>query len=288
MRAGYRGVPNWKKPARRRLARRVLLTVAVLGLAALAAPVAAVPVARLLGRVPPFRVNQIEVSGLLYLSYEEVRAILPVREGDNLLLLRTEDVVEGLLQNARIEDAAVTRRIGGLSIQVRERRPFALVSAGSLVEVDERGIVLDPLERGLLADRPVITGLRIGTAKSGERIKNPALGDLLRVLAYLESPQVGLIADISDVVSESRSRAVLHTAREQIPIIVDPEQTSLAAMRALAVTLRDVRARGRSVELVDARYRGQVVVRCAPERTVPPASPAAPVQIAIGPVREKI
>jgi hypothetical protein len=35
-------------------------------------------------------------------------------------------------------------------------------------------------------------------------------------------------------------------------------------MRALAATLRDLRARGRTAELVDARYRGQVVVRCAP------------------------
>ena len=280
MRAGYRGVPTWKRPARRQLARRLLLGGAVLGLAALAAPVAAVPIARLLGCVPPFRVNQIEVSGLLSLSYEEVRAILPVREGDNLLFLRPADVEEALHQNARIESAEVTRRIGGLSVDLRERRPFALVSAGSLVEVDERGVVLDPLERGLLADRPVITGLKIGSTAVGSRLKNPALADLLRLLAYLEAPQVGLIADISDVVSETRSRAVLHTARDQIPIVVDPEQASLAAMRALAVTLRDVRARGRSVELVDARYRGQVVVRCAPGQASAPAP--------IGPLRDKI
>ncbi|HEY6572610.1 MAG TPA: FtsQ-type POTRA domain-containing protein [Candidatus Eisenbacteria bacterium] len=280
MRAGYRGVPTWKKPARRRLARRLLLTGAVLGLAALAAPVAAVPAARLLGRVPPCRVNQIEVSGLLYLSYEEVRAILPVREGDNLLLLKPADVEEALRQNARIEDAEVIRRVGGISVRLHERRPFALVSAGTLVEVDERGTVLEPLERGLLADRPVITGLKIGAAKSGARLKNPALGDLLRLLALLESPDVGLIADISDIVSESRSRAVLRTAREQIPIVVDPEQATPASMRALSLTLRHVRARGRSVELVDARYRGQVVVRCAPGQASAPAP--------IGPVRDKI
>jgi hypothetical protein len=83
-------------------------------------------------------------------------------------------------------------------------------------------------------------------------------------VSLLESPQVDLIADISDIVSESRSEAVLHTARDQVPIVVDPEQASLAAMRALAATLRDLRARGRTAELVDARYRGQVVVRCAP------------------------
>lgn len=264
MRAGYRGTPTWKQPARRRLVRRILLGGAVLGLVALAVPVAAVPTARLLGRLPIFSVHSVEVSGLLYLSYEEVRAMLPVREGDNILLLRPADVEDALRQNARIENAAVTRRLGGISVRIQERRPFALVSAGSLVEVDEHGTVLEPLERGLLADRPVITGLKIASVKEGTRIANPALGDLLRLVSLLESPQVDLIADISDIVSESRSEAVLHTARDQVPIVVDPEQASLAAMRALAATLRDLRARGRTAELVDARYRGQVVVRCAP------------------------
>ena len=278
MRAGYRGTPTWKQPARRRLVRRILLGGAVLGLVALAVPVAAVPAARLLGRLPIFSVHSVELNGLLYLSYEEVRAMLPVREGDNILLLRPADAEEALRQNARIENAEVTRRLGGISVRILERRPFALVSAGSLVEVDEHGTVLEPLERGLLADRPVITGLRIGSVREGSRIANPALGDLLRLVSLLESPQVDLIADISDIVSESRSQAVLHTAREQTPIVVDPEQASLASMRALAATLHDLRARGRSVEMVDARYRGQVVVRCAHGER-----PAL-----VGPTRDKI
>ena len=55
---------------------------------------------------------------------------------------------------------------------------------------------------------------------------------------------------------------------------------SLAAMQALAVALHHVRERGRIVELVDARYRGQVVVRCAPGQASTPAL--------IGPLRVKI
>jgi cell division protein FtsQ len=216
----------------------------------------------------------VEVSGLLYLSYEEVRAILPVRDGENLFAVRPAVVEEALRQNARIEDARVSRRLGGILVRIRERRPFALVSAGSLLEVDEKGTVLDPLDRGLLADRPVITGLKFSVTKPGSTLSNPAFGDLLNLVSLLEAPEVGLLADISDIASESRSRAVLHTARDQIPIVVDPEQASLAGMRALAATLRDLRARGRSVTLVDARYRGQVVVRCAPGETTSPVGPA--------------
>ncbi len=274
MRAGYRGTPSWKRPARRRLARRVLLAGAVIALGALFLPVALRPAAKLLGKLPLFRVQSVELTGLLYLTPEEVRAILPVREGDNVLLLKPHDVEAALLQNARIESARVTRRLGGVGVRVRERRPFALVSAGSLVEVDERGVVLQPLERGLLADRPVITGLRIRSVASGERVASPALRDLLHLVELLEEPQVSLIADISEIAYQARSRAVLRTARDQIPIVVDPEEVSLVAMRALAATLRDIRARGRRVQFVDARYHGQVVVRCVPgseDATAPPA-----------------
>jgi hypothetical protein len=120
----------------------------------------------------------------------------------------------------------------------------------------------------------VITGLRLGSVASGEHIPSPALHDLLRLVALLEEPQVGLIADVSEIAYESRARAVLRTAQDHIPIVVDPEQASLAAMRALAATLRDVRARGRRVERVDARYHGQVVVRCAPGDEQSGAPPA--------------
>jgi hypothetical protein len=44
-------------------------------------------------------------------------------------------------------------------------------------------------------------------------------------------------------------------------------------MRALSAALRDLRERERHVLSVDARYRGQVVVRCAPEDSVSAALP---------------
>jgi hypothetical protein len=158
-------------------------------------------------------------------------------------------------------------------VRLRERRPFALLSAGSLVELDEHGVVLQPLERGLLADRPVITGLAVRSAKPGDRVSAPAVADLLRLVSLLEEPQVGMIAEISEIAYESRTRAVLRTSSDQIPIVVDPQQVSLGAMRAVAATLRDVRERGRIVEGMDARYRGQVVVRCAPGSvSTPPAA----------------
>ena len=268
MRAGYRGLPTWKRPAQRRRNRRIAAAGLVVLAVALLAPLLVRPAARFLGAFPPFRVRGIEISGFLYLSPEEVRAMVPVREGDNLLAVQPKEIEAALRLHPRIEAARVSRTLGCLHVEIRERRAFLLANAGTLLELDEDGTILSPVERGLMADRPVLTGVSFPTVKAGARVTSSRLTDILRLVSYLESPEVGLVSDISEIVSEDPSRAVLRTSRDQIPIYVDPERVTLAAMRALSATLRDVRERGRHVLAVDTRYRGQVVVRCAPGDSV--------------------
>jgi hypothetical protein len=215
----------------------------------------------------------VEISGYLYLSPDEIRARIPVREGENLLALRPRSIESELRLHPRIEAARVTRTMGRLHVEVRERRTFLLVNAGTLVEVDAEGTILSPLQRGLVADRPVLTGVAFPTVKPGARVTSARLKDVLRLVSYLEAPEVGLIADVSEIASESAGRAVLWTSRETFPIYVDPERVTLSAMRALSATLRDVRERGRRVVAMDTRYRGQVVVRCAPGDSAGVSSP---------------
>jgi cell division septal protein FtsQ len=265
MRAGFRSLPSWKIPRIKRRRRRIALVALALTGLYLAAPILARPAARLVGWLPPFRVQGIEISGLLYLSPEELRARIPVKAGDNLLLVRSREIEASLKKNSRVESVRIHRLPGTLAIRIQERRTFVLVNAGSLLEVDERGTILTPLQRGLIPDRPVVSGLRLPTLTQGARVTTTRLRDLLRLVSLLEAPQVGLVSDISEIVADGPNRAVLRTTRDQIPILVDPERATLAAMRAVAATLRDIRERDRRVLVVDARYRGQVVVRCAPE-----------------------
>jgi cell division septal protein FtsQ len=265
VRAGYAGTPTWKLPARRRRNRRVLALAAALAIVAFAAPALVRPAARALGVVPWFRAETVEIAGLLYLSGEEVRARTPIREGDNLLLLDPRGVEEELRHHPRIADARVSRMPGRVRVEIRERRTSLLVNAGKLLEVDAAGTILSPLERGLVADRPVLSGVPFPTVQAGARVTTVRLHDVLRLVSLLESPEVGLVSEVSEIVSETPNRALLRTLHDGIPILVDPERATLSSMRALAATMRDLRDKNRRVIAVDARYRGQVVVRCAPD-----------------------
>ena len=273
MRAGYAGLPTYKRPARKRRNRRILLLGAMLLLITLAAPFLAAPCARALGVIPLFRAERIEVTGLLYLSPDEVRSWIPVRERENLLLIHPGEVATALSLHPRIACARVSRHPGRLRIDVTERRTFLLVNAGTLLEVDQSGTILSPLDRGLVADRPVLSGVPFPTVKPGARVTTARLRDILHLVEVLESPEVGLVSDVSEVVSEDPHRAILRLSRDRIPVTVDPERATVASMRALSAALRDLRERERHVLSVDARYRGQVVVRCAPEDSVSAAVP---------------
>jgi cell division septal protein FtsQ len=280
MRAGYRPRLSWRKPALARRRRRALLLVLSIALLALAAPLLGRPAARALGALAPFQVRAVELSGLLYLAPDEIRPRIPVHDGDNLLLVSPAAIEAALKKNARVLDVRVARYPGKVSVRVVERRTFALVSAGSLLEVDQEGTVLTPLRRGLIADRPVVTGLKLRPVPPGTKLPGRRLQELLRVVRLLEAPEVGLIAEISEIAADAPGRVVLRTSRDQIPILIDPERVTLAAMRAVAATLRDVRERDRRALVLDARYRGQVVVRCAP----PSAGESAAVVVGPGKV----
>jgi hypothetical protein len=265
VRAGCRTTARLKLPERRRRNRRILLSAALL-LLVLAGLVKVAPrAARVLGRLPLFQAGRVEVTGLLYLSPDEVRPAIPVQSGQSLFDVRPADIVRSLAQNPRIESASVTFLPAAVRVSVRERRPFVLVNAGRLLEVDSAGTILPPLARGLIADRPVVTGLSIPVRHSGALITASRFADVLRVVTLLESPDVGLLPDISEIVVSDPRWFVLRTSRDQIPILIDPERVTPRCLKALAVTLRDLRDRDRRVLGLDARYRGQVIVRCAPD-----------------------
>jgi|GEM_PF-345094 len=266
MRAGCRTAMRLKRPERRRRNRRILLAavlaLVLVGVLAKVGPRAA----RVLGRLPLFQAGRVEVTGLLYLSPDEVRPAIPVRSGESLFDVRPTEIVRALTRNPRIESASVTLLPAAVRVSVRERRPFVLVNAGRLLEVDSTGLILPPLVRGLIADRPVVTGLSgIAARRPGARVEARRFGDVLRVVSLLEAPDVGLLPEISEIVVSDPRWFVLRTSRDQIPILIDPERVTPRCLIALKATLGDLRDRDRRVLGLDARYRGQVIVRCAPD-----------------------
>ncbi|MCB9597966.1 MAG: FtsQ-type POTRA domain-containing protein [Sandaracinaceae bacterium] len=107
-----------------------------------------------------FEVTSIDLEGHVRLSREEVLARAGLALGANVFDVAPEDAEAALLEHPWIEEASVTRRLpGSYTIEVRERRPVALLALGDVFLVSENGAVFKAVEDDDPIDLPVITGI---------------------------------------------------------------------------------------------------------------------------------
>jgi len=111
---------------------------------------------------PRFAITAIDVHGNRHLSADQIRAALPVHEGDNVFAADVEAALRALRANPWIEHAEAHRMLPDtLVIEVREHDAVALVDFGGLYLVDAAG---HPFKRAVLGDGdgaglPIVTGI---------------------------------------------------------------------------------------------------------------------------------
>ncbi|HCR04394.1 MAG TPA: hypothetical protein DIU18_04335 [Gemmatimonadetes bacterium] len=205
-----------------------------------------------------FRVRNLRVEGLRYLSTTEVKLTAAVPEATNLWD-DTAPVAARLRAHPLIRAVEVSRRLPGtLVVEVEERVPVGLVPTPTLQPVDRDGhrLPLDPSRRSL--DLPVIRpGHAVRGAPAPAAIA-AAAGEAARLAEVDPTFWAGISAvtevGLRDVVLEWGDPAVrLHY---RIPL-------SQVRMREALAVLADAadRAGGHLPATLDLRFTDQVVVR---------------------------
>jgi hypothetical protein len=239
----------------RRLVGRVLLVVFVIGV------LAHVPWGGLRRRL--LVVSEVRVEGVRYLDPARVQAIAKLARGDDLLRLDLGRSRQALLLDSRIAAARIARRpLRALSIQVRERVPALLVHHGTPWELDSAGVLLEPLERGVVADVPLLVGPDFQGVRAGTRISSPAVGRGLAWAGALESPALQLGGQVSEL-DVSRDEATAITLLDGTRVIAPAWPASHRVLSALRVVLADLKRKGVPADEVDLRFEDQVIVRPA-------------------------
>ena len=211
-----------------------------------------------LRRLTFFRVRQVEIVGIRYLSAERVLEALQLSPRASVFD-DTEVLVGRLRGLPGIADASVIRRPpASLRLIVRETEPVALLedARGSLevVGADARPLPFDPAGPGAGAsagpfDLPIV---RAGAADSGVvgllarmQAVDPALFQAIDAAREVRGDSPG-----SDVALELGTHRVL-LSRDAGPEVI----------QAVILVVRDLAAKHRPYDELDARYAGQVVVR---------------------------
>lgn len=235
----------------RRAARRMsgfLAIVAMIGLVGWGAV--------LLARASPFfRVDRIEVSGLQYLTRDEVRVAAGV-DGTTSVWAREARLLEGLVAHPMVESARVTRDLPRtLLFEIEEIEPIGLVALPLVMAVDRHGNLLeiDPGEPVL--DLPV---LRVATERAAAMWGS-------RLLAREVARMAEVAPELFAVISEARlddDRITLLLGDSALRVLYHPPITD-ARLRDAVIAMNDAAERfpGTRLREVDLRFADQVVVR---------------------------
>ena len=236
----------------------VVGTAAALGLGA---PVWAPPV---LGTLPVFRVERVEVTGNVFVGRDDVLQLAAI--GPEASVWDDGSAWEARVRSHALVREARVRRVGmrGIEIRVTEVQPLALVMEETLVPVDEEGRVLplDPSVWGL--NLPVLTG-GVGVEDGGVGMEDGRVSDArargaLRALAALKEYDdafFGQISELWPLDAESLEIELIESGRTGRVLLLAAD--AVRGLRRVELALGH--ASDSAASVADARFDGQVVLR---------------------------
>ena len=210
----------------------------------------------LMSTVSAFNVAGINVTGARYVPDDAARALAGIAP-DASAWDDHSDAEARLETHPLVEKARVRRQgFNRLSIELREVRPVALVSAPALEPVDGKGMVL-PLDPSVHAlDLPILLQ---ATVEAG-RVSDENSRRVLAVMDRLDrlSPEfVRRVSEIHRSAGDAIELVLLEGSHAET-VILPLDDAEVAFLRA-EDAIGECAERGRVVS-VDARFRGQVVV----------------------------
>jgi len=247
-----------RAPRRRGVGRkRLVIRIMLLGLVAVA--VAHVPWAALSRRWAV--IGRLDVEGVRYLDPSHVQEASGLKSGDPLWSVDLKRARQALLLDSRIAGATVTRRFPrGIRIMVHERVPALLVNHGTPWELDSAGVLLAPLERGVVADVPLLVGADFEGVPAGTQISSSRVTRGLRWADTLADQTLQLAGQVSEL-DVSRDQITTLTLLDGTRVVAAAWPPSARTLSALRVVLADLKQKGTSADEVDVRYENQVIVR---------------------------
>ena len=213
--------------------------------------------------------DRVHVTGTRYLDANKVRTRSGLKPGQDLLSLDLDRARQLVLLEPRVLNARVRRAgIRSVEIRVEERVPMLAVEHGEPWELDAHGVLLEPLQPGVVADVPMLAGPDFSAYRPGSQVQTPEVRRGLAWTAILSDNALRLIGQVSEVdVSDPRlTRLVLLNGVRVIGPVWPNGARQLSGLRA---TLADLAAKGMTPREVDVRFKDQIVVRGAkPEAPV--------------------
>jgi cell division protein FtsQ len=214
---------------------------------------------RYLATKDAFKIDEICITGGDHLNQSELQALIPDILGVNLLAVDLAVVESALMKHPWVDNVRVHRRLPSrLVIFVCEKDPVALVTGTSLKALDRAGNLL-PMEcwHGTI-DLPLVH------LASGDdsRSRRELLRDLSIRLQALQRRLPVVWQLISEISLDKCDQIELYTSCSRTRILLGKKPTWQQMLNLYTFLIYQGSFSGMDdIELVDLRFRGQVIVR---------------------------
>ncbi len=218
---------------------------------------------------PRFRVASVRILGGKYVTTAEIEDKFAADKDRSVLRVPLERRRREIEQISWVRSATVRRVLTGeLRVTVVEREPVAFVSTPEgLSLIDEDGVILNA-PRNSSFHFPVVHGVSESEAVPVRRGKMRLFEALMKDLERggLQSGNVISEVDLQDsqdarmIVSDASGAVLLHLGRENF----------LARYMIYLSHIDEWRQKFPSIQSIDLRYEGQVVINADPQRDLKP------------------
>ncbi|OLD98177.1 MAG: hypothetical protein AUG80_08880 [Candidatus Rokubacteria bacterium 13_1_20CM_4_68_9] len=209
---------------------------------------------------PRFAIAGVEVRGVSRVSAERVVEAAGIPARANIFRIDPATVTARLQTVPEILRADVIRELPNrVTILVEERRPFTLVSNGTLHWLDEEGRLLGEEPHAVAPNVPVISGLSEAELAALRTEPGPKARAALTLIRSLLRSGSALVGEISEIDMSGREGPVLYTV-DGIEVRLGAEEWEERLAR-LAGVLAQIGRTGEGVTTIDLRFRDQVVLR---------------------------
>lgn len=200
----------------------------------------------------PISLGTIVLSGSEKITLADVLFEGKIQEPVNVLKVNTDDLQNALSKDLRIASVNVYRSFPlTIHVDIEDRVPVAILQGEfSYVYIDKNGIVLETTQAIRDVKVPLITGTKMGNLLLGDQIQDNGILSALQFLNNLTPNGLNVFSEIN-IGNDKNIRAY---TRDGIMVRLG-EGTNMDKQAQLAENMvGDVRARGLSVEYIDANF----------------------------------
>jgi cell division protein FtsQ len=193
----------------------MVIAVCVIGGAAFGA----VKLAAWMKNSPLFIVSAIAVEGTSRIDKNEVIRLSGIKTGMRIMDIRPAYAAGAIAKNPWVKQASVTRRFPNrVIINVRERTPVALLSAGNVYYTDDDGNLM-PLFAGTYSNLPLITGVKGVRIDSAACVEAGSFDRVKRFLNECKAVDAAFAKRVSQI--DFGSDAVIRLSLEDVPVVIE-------------------------------------------------------------------